>query len=84
MHAETLAKHDLSLIVDIFRAAYGYEDEARSAKTKISDSRILSFTSNRQQDYQQALPSFPRRRLTFCGKRQRKVHGLSRRLSKAM
>jgi len=49
-----LAKHDLSLVVDIYQAAYAYEDSQRDAKTSIGNSGILPLTSNRSQDYQSA------------------------------
>jgi hypothetical protein len=50
----TLAKHDLRLVVDIYQAAYGYEDSQHDAKTSIGNSGILPLTSNRRQDYQSA------------------------------
>jgi hypothetical protein len=49
-----LAKHDLPLVVDIYQAAYGYEDSRHDAKTNIGNSGILPLTSNRRQDYQSA------------------------------
>ena len=49
-----LAQHDLPLVVDIYQAAYAYQDERSDEKTNISNSAILSLTSNRRQDYQSA------------------------------
>jgi hypothetical protein len=49
-----IAKVDPDLAVDIYEAAYGYEDPDGTTPVRVGDSQILGLTSNRRQDYQSA------------------------------
>lgn len=53
-HVDVLSQFDPALVIDIYGAAYGFLDEGADEKTNISNSGILSLTSNRRQDYQGA------------------------------
>ena len=50
----TIAEVDPELTISIFETAFGFEDQDGSTPVKLGDSQILSLTSNRRQNYQQA------------------------------
>ena len=52
-HMVSLAKTEMGLAIDVYKAAYSFED-TQSDKTNVGNSAILSLTSNRRQDYQGA------------------------------
>jgi hypothetical protein len=49
-----IARADPDLAVDIYEAAYGYEDPDGETPVQMGDSQILGLTTNRRQNYQQA------------------------------
>jgi hypothetical protein len=53
MYVGTVAKSDPALAIDIYRAAYGFEEDSNDA-TDIGSGAILPLRSNRRQDYQAA------------------------------
>ena len=52
---DPLCEHATEFLVDIYRAAFGNPPPSRDEVTNLGDSRILSLTSNRQQDYEMIL-----------------------------
>jgi hypothetical protein len=50
-HIPILAKHAIDFVVDVYDAAYGFEDDGRDVKTDMGRSVLLSLSSNRSQDY---------------------------------
>jgi hypothetical protein len=61
--AVRLANYDSDLVVDIYEAAFGF-DETSDEKTSIGTSRLLSLTSHRRQDFRSSwytlAEAFPR------------------------
>ena len=53
-HILTYAAHDLEFVVDLYTSIFGYEEPAGDAKTNISTSAIMSFSSTRRQKYEMA------------------------------
>ena len=53
-HIRTYSAHDLKFVVDLYASIFGYEESSSDAKTNISNSAILGFSSTRRQDYQMA------------------------------
>jgi hypothetical protein len=53
-HIRTYATHDLVFVVDLYTSIFGYEEPSGDAKTNISTSAILGFSSTRRQDHEMA------------------------------
>lgn len=53
-HIRTYAAHDLEFVVDLYTSIFGYEEPAGDAKTNISTSAIMGFSSTRRQEYEMA------------------------------
>lgn len=53
-HMRLYAAHDLEFVVDLYASIFDYEEPSGDAKTSISSSAIMGFSSTRRQDYEMA------------------------------
>ncbi|PLZ01141.1 hypothetical protein CY652_17825 [Burkholderia sp. WAC0059] len=53
-HIRSYAAHDLDFAIDLYASIFDYEEPSGDAKTSISSSAIMGFSSTRRQDYEMA------------------------------